>query len=192
MRRDILVGLIVLVGASQGLAAEATRDEAQRLVEVFHKYLGAPRAGEADFVRVRAAGRGLQGVDRPRAACAPARIARRRDRRGGNLVCRQPAPRWDVARQRLRHANPADDAHGRGADDVPLERCSLRRGVRSGPYQLHALRGDDRRSRQRDNRPQWRGSGALRRADHSRLRLACRRRRRQRHSAADFTGFCDA
>ena len=56
MRRDILVGLFILVGACQGLAAEATSAEAQRLVDVFHKYLGMPRAGEADFVRAEPQG----------------------------------------------------------------------------------------------------------------------------------------
>jgi hypothetical protein len=71
MRRDILVGLFILAGASQGLAAEATSDEAQRLVDVFHKYLGTPRAGEADFVRAEPQGEayrvsiGLEQFARP-------------------------------------------------------------------------------------------------------------------------------
>jgi hypothetical protein len=56
MRRAILAGLCILAGASQGLAAEATSEEAQRLVDVFHKYLGTPRAGEADFVRAEPQG----------------------------------------------------------------------------------------------------------------------------------------
>ena len=47
--------------------------EAQRLVDVFHKYLGMPRAGEADFVRAEPAGRDLQAVDRPQSACAAVR-----------------------------------------------------------------------------------------------------------------------
>ncbi len=56
MRRNILFVSCLLASVSQGFAAEATHDGAQRLVDVFHKYLGMPRAGEADFVRAEPAG----------------------------------------------------------------------------------------------------------------------------------------
>jgi hypothetical protein len=51
MRRAALIGACILAGTTQSLAAEATAAEADRLVDVFHRYLGAPRAGEADHVR---------------------------------------------------------------------------------------------------------------------------------------------
>ncbi len=60
MRRAMLVGFCLLAGASQGLAAEATSAEAQRLVDVFHRYLGMPRAGDADFVRAEPQGEGYR------------------------------------------------------------------------------------------------------------------------------------
>lgn len=51
MRRTFLAGLLLLAGGAPVLAAKATVDEAKRLVDVFHRYLGAPRAGQADHVR---------------------------------------------------------------------------------------------------------------------------------------------
>ncbi len=56
MRRAFFVGLCLLGGASHGFAAEATSEEAQRLVGLFHQYLGTPQAGEPDFVTVEPQG----------------------------------------------------------------------------------------------------------------------------------------
>lgn len=52
MRCIVVVVACLLAGANPISAAEATGEEAQRLVEVFHRYVGTPAAGEADHVRV--------------------------------------------------------------------------------------------------------------------------------------------
>jgi len=51
MRRQLVLAAVSLLAVStQSFAADATADEAKRLVDVFHTYLGAPGAGEADRV----------------------------------------------------------------------------------------------------------------------------------------------
>lgn len=52
MRRAALVGVCLFAGITQVHAAPATAEEAQRLVDEFHRYFGSPRAGQADHVRV--------------------------------------------------------------------------------------------------------------------------------------------
>lgn len=50
-RAAALIGFCMLAG-SPAHAVEATTEEAQRLVGEFHRYVGTPRAGQADHVRV--------------------------------------------------------------------------------------------------------------------------------------------
>jgi hypothetical protein len=52
MRRFVLAALLLVAGTGHPFAAEATTDGAASLVDVFHRYLGTPRAGDADYVRV--------------------------------------------------------------------------------------------------------------------------------------------
>jgi hypothetical protein len=56
MRRLFFAGLGLLAGTGCALAAEATREGAQDLVEQVHKYLGKPAVGDADYVEVRLQG----------------------------------------------------------------------------------------------------------------------------------------
>ena len=56
MQRAIFLSLCILANGGQSLAAEATAEEARRLVDVFHRYVGMPRAGQADHVRAEPQG----------------------------------------------------------------------------------------------------------------------------------------
>src|SRR5436190_1378150 len=56
MRRAISFAFCLLAGVGQAAAAATTSEGAQGLVEIFHRYLGPPRAGEADFVRAEPVG----------------------------------------------------------------------------------------------------------------------------------------
>ena len=137
MRRDILAGLCILAGASQGLAAEATSEEAQRLVDVFHKYLGMPRAGEADFVRAEPQGEAY------RLSISLSQLARPFESFGVSIDAAEvsfvvrplPDGTWQVSD--IIMPSPLTMHMGEAQTTAHWENSSLRRHLRSGARRVH-------------------------------------------------------